>query len=197
MALRTSPAFPEQEIDTRTILIVDYEKDFREYHRDSLKCAGYTCFTAASAQAASELLAATDIDLAVVDIMMPKMDGLELFQEVKQKYPQTAVLFVSDENRMDIAVSHLREGALDYLMKPLDGPTLVNAVHEALLRHGEYLENSGHQQHLEELLVHQSKALENKVREVKTLNQIVADLPAGKAPSKKRSKSTRGPKKTS
>ncbi len=58
---------------------------------------------------------------------------------------------------------------------------MIEAVNEAMEKQSEYLENSEHQRHLEELLIHQSKALENKVREVRALNRMFLDLPEIKA----------------
>ena len=163
-------------IRDRKILVVDDEEDLRELHRENLEGAGFVCFTASSGQAALAVLAAEEIDLAVVDVMMPDMSGLDLFTEVKEKFPRTAVLFVSAEDRIDVAVSQIKGGALDYLVKPVDKAKLIEAVNEALEKQSEYLEKFGHQQHLEELLVHQSKALENKVREVRSLNRKFAEL---------------------
>ncbi len=82
---------------------------------------------------------------------------------------------------MDVAVSQVKGGALDYLVKPVKKAKLIEAVNEALEKQSEFLENSDHQQHLEELLMHQSKALENKVREVRALNKMFVELQGGGA----------------
>jgi|TARA_B100000809_G_C14751422_1_gene392293 hypothetical protein len=58
------------------------------------------------------------------------------------------------------------------------GTKLIEAVNDALENQGAYLENFGHQQHLEELLMHRSKSLENKIGELEVLNQKFAELPA-------------------
>ena len=167
----------EPGIRNRQILVVDDEKDLRELLQKNLEDAGFVCFTASSGRDALKLFAAEEIDLAVVDVMMPEMSGVDLFTRIKEEYPEVAVLFLSAENRMDVAISQIKGGALDYLVKPVEGTILIEAVNEALEKHGAYLENFGHQQHLEELLLHQSKALENKIQEVKALNQKVAEQP--------------------
>lgn len=164
-------------IENTQILVVDDENDLREFHRESLEGAGFVCFTACSGQVALEVFAAEQIDLAIIDVMMPEMAGLDLFAEVKEKYPRTAVLLMGAEERMDIAVSQIKGGALDYLIKPVDKAKLIDAVNEALEKQIEYLENLGDQQHLEELLVHQSKALENKIQEVKALSRMFGIMP--------------------
>lgn len=163
------------------ILVVDDESGLREIHQENLEDAGFICFTAANGQDALDLLAVEAIDLAVVDIIMPGMSGLELFQQMKERYPWIAVLFVTAVDQMDVAVSRVKGGALDYLVKPVSRAKLVGAVNEALERQSEYLENSGHQHHLEELLVHQSSALKNKVREVRALNRMFSELHGSRA----------------
>ena len=165
------------------ILVVDDEVGLTDLYQENLEDAGFICFTASSGLAALETLAAESIDLAVVDVTMPGMSGLELFQQIKEKYPWIAVLFVTAVDRMDVAVSQVKDGALDYLVKPVNKSGLIDAVNGALVKQSELLESSGHQQHLEELLVHQSKALENKVREVRALNRMFVELPEARAVS--------------
>ena len=162
------------------ILVVDDEKGLLEINQENLEEAGFICFTASSGREALELLASEAIDLAVIDVMMPEMSGLELFHRMKEKYPWIAVLFVTAVDRMDVAVLQVKEGALDYLVKPVDRVKLIDSVNNALEKQSEYLANSNHQQHLEELLLHQSKALENKVREVRALNRMFEALPEAK-----------------
>ena len=163
------------------ILVVDDEVGLLNLQQVYLEDAGFVCFTASSGQAALEVLACEAIDLAVIDVMMPGMSGLELFHEMKGKYPWTAVLFETAVNQMEVAVSQVIEGALDYLIKPVNRLKLIESVNKALERQSEYLESSSHQRHLEELLVHQSQALENKVREVQALNRMLVGLPEVKA----------------
>ena len=162
------------------ILVVDDESGLRDIHQENLEDAGFICFTAANGQAALDVLAVEAIDLAVVDIIMPGMSGLELFEQMKEQYPWIAVLFVTAVDQIDVAVSRVKRGAFDYLIKPVTRDKLIGAVGEALEKQREYLENSGHQQHLEELLVHQSNALKNKVREVRALNRMFLELHGGR-----------------
>lgn len=170
---------PESGIKNTQILVVDDDKELLELYREVLEEAGFACFTAPGGQAALAVLAAEEIDLAVVDVLMPKMSGLDLFTKVKENHPKVAVGLVSDDDRMDIAVAQIKGGALDYLVKPVDKSKLIYAVNQALEKQGAFLESCVHQQHLEELLVLQSKALENKIREVEALNQRFACQPEG------------------
>ena len=163
------------------ILVVDDESGLRDLHQENLEDAGFVCFTAENGQAALDVITVEAIDLAVIDIIMPGMSGLELFQRMKKQYPWIAVVFVTAVDQMDVAVSRVKGGALDYLVKPVSKTKLIGAVGEALEKQSIYLENHGHQQHLEELLVHQSKALENKVREVRALNRMFSEMHSTRA----------------
>ncbi len=163
------------------ILIVGDETDLVESLREDLEGAGLTCSIALSGQAALEAFAVQQIDLAIVDMTMLGMSGLGLFKEIKEKYPRTAVLLIGAEDRVDLAVSLIKDGAVHYLVKPVDRAKLINAAKDSLEEQCQNLENLGHQQHLEELLVHQSKALENKIMEVKALSGMFAELVVVKA----------------
>lgn len=131
--------------------------------------------------AALDVLAAEQIDLAVITLMVDEMPGIELFKEIREKYPRTAVLLVGVDDSVDVAVSLIKDGAVDYLVKPVDRTRLISAVNEALEKQRDHLENLGDQQHLEELLVHQSKALDNKIKEMKALSGMFAELVVVKA----------------
>jgi len=162
-------------------LVVDDESGLRDLHQENLEDAGFVCFTAENGQAALDVMTVEAIDLAVIDIIMPGMSGLELFQRMKKQYPWIAVVFVTAVDQMDVAVSRVKGGALDYLVKPVSKTKLIGAVGEALEKQSIYLENHGNQQHLEELLVHQSKALGNKVREVRALNRMFSEINSTRA----------------
>ncbi len=116
---------PEQGITKRQILVVDDEKDLQELLQENLEDAGFVCFTACSGRDALRVFAAEEIDLAVVDVMMPGMSGVDLFTRIKEEYPRVAVLFLSAENRMDVAISQIKGGAMDYLVKPVEGTKLI------------------------------------------------------------------------
>ena len=168
-------------IKSTHILIVGDETDFLESLREDLEGAGRVCSTAHGRQAALEALAVEQTDLAIVDMMMREMSGFGLFREIKEKYPRTAVLLIGAEDRVDLVVSLIKDGAIDYLVKPVDQAKLINSVKHGLEEQSQNIENLGHQQHLEELLVHQSKALENKIMEVKALSGMFAELVVVKA----------------
>ncbi len=107
------------------ILIVDDEKDIRESLGMILREEGYDAERADSAEKALDLLAAGDIDILLCDIRMPGMDGIELLRRTIAEYPQTAVIMMTAYAAVESAIEALRQGAIDYLIKPIDFDDLL------------------------------------------------------------------------
>ena len=155
------------------ILIVDDESGLRDLLEESLEEAGYICYTASSGDGALAVLAIEAIDLALVDIMMPGMSGLSLFQHLKKHYPEVAVVFVTAVGDLNVAVEHLKNGAYDYVVKPVTRKRLHSVVEEALDRRKVLVEEKEQRRRLEEQWALQAKALEARIREVAGLNRML------------------------
>ena len=112
------------------ILIVDDEEGIRELVRRRLEKQGYVCYTAPNGYEALEVLATEAVDLALVDVMMPSMTGLSLFQHVRESYPDVAVIFSTAVDDLSLAVEHIKKGAYDYVVKPVTQARLQRAVEE-------------------------------------------------------------------
>src|SRR5450830_924933 len=76
----------------------------------------------------------TDYDIVILDIMMPKMDGLEVLQEVKERHPDVDVIMMTGLSQIQAAVKAMKLGAFDYLSKPFDPDELKHVVDRALER---------------------------------------------------------------
>ena len=101
------------------ILIVDDEWGSRE----SLKAifqGSYQVTTAASAAEADEVLARQKIDLLLLDVIMPEMDGIAFLREAHARYPRLPVIMVSASNSVRSVVQAMQEGAFDFVTKPFD-----------------------------------------------------------------------------
>jgi len=102
------------------ILIVDDEKDFVEMFSLRLTRQGEKVSTAYSGQEALDLLEKTPIDVVILDIRMPGMDGIETLKKIKAAHPLVEVIMLTGHGSTETAVEGLKEGAFDYLMKPAD-----------------------------------------------------------------------------
>ena len=115
------------------ILIVDDEASIAEMIGLCLSKNGYECETAGDGLKASKMIESNHYDLALLDIMMPEIDGFELIEYMKQY--DIPVIFVTAKVAVDDRVKGLRLGAEDYLIKPFDLQELVARVETVLRRY--------------------------------------------------------------
>lgn len=104
--------------DKREILIVDDEPVVRRAIEKALRSKGITPRSASSGTEALSLLAGTRFDLVLLDIRMPDMDGMELLQIIRSRYPTTEVIMITGYPTIETAVDCIKLGATDYLVKP-------------------------------------------------------------------------------
>jgi len=102
------------------ILIVDDEKDFVEMFSLRLNRQGEKVSAAYSGQEALDLLEKTKIDVVILDIRMPGMDGIETLKKIKARHPLIEVILLTGHGSTETAVEGMKSGAFDYLMKPAD-----------------------------------------------------------------------------
>jgi len=102
------------------VLLVDDEKDFIEMLSLRLEEVGEKITVAYSGQEALDALEKDDIDVVILDIKMPGMDGIEVLREIKKKFPLVEVIMLTGHGSTETAVEGMKLGAFDYLMKPAD-----------------------------------------------------------------------------
>ncbi len=100
------------------ILILDDEEQFTEELFEFFQNSGFTAFEANTEKEARKVLASHDIDLLILDVRLPGVNGLDILKEVKIQYPSMEVIVVSAHGDMDTVIKALRLGAFDYLRKP-------------------------------------------------------------------------------
>ena len=155
------------------ILSVDDDKSIRDLIKVKLEKYGYKCHSVSGGEAAIELLKSVDVDIALLDIFMPVMTGLSLFQAIKELAPEVGVVFVTSVDDMDLAFSCFRNGALDYVMKSKIQYRLAPAVEHALERRAAILGKDRRLSQLENLLKVQAEVIDSKSREISALNQLI------------------------
>ena len=99
---------------------------------DLLQAYGHQCELAAGGEEALGLLSAGSIDLMLLDLNMPGIDGYQVMREVKERYPDTDVIVVSGETTFESATEALRCGAQDFLRKPYAPEELIRIVSNTL-----------------------------------------------------------------
>jgi two-component system, NtrC family, nitrogen regulation response regulator NtrX len=115
-----------------TILVIDDEPGIRTTVRDILEDEGHTVVVAEDAVVGLEAMDAQRPDLAVLDIWLPRMGGLDALAEMKRRRPEMEVLVVSGHGTIDMAVRALKLGAFDFIEKPLSMDRLLTAARNAL-----------------------------------------------------------------
>ena len=110
------------------MLIVDDDPDMAETLSDILNDMGYDVAIAENGYRAIEMTRQNKYDVALMDIMMPGINGVETFKEVKRISPQTRVVMMTAYSVEDLLREALKEGAYDVIHKPIDIDKLVSLL---------------------------------------------------------------------
>lgn len=117
---------------TFTVLVVEDDASLREALCDTLAIAGYQTVTGTNGEEALHVLANEPVDLAISDIQMARMDGIKFLNRTKSAYPDLPVMLMTAYGTIQQAVDAMRDGALDYLVKPFEPEVLVSKVSQFL-----------------------------------------------------------------
>jgi DNA-binding NtrC family response regulator len=132
------------------ILIVDDEKEFVEALSERLTMRDYDVSTAFSGEDAISKVKGHVYDVVILDVSMPGLGGVETLQEIKKIKPLTEVIMLTGHATVDTAISGLKLGAREYLLKPCDTQELIDKIDQA------------HKKKTEQ----QDRAWEEKVKEI-------------------------------
>lgn len=116
-----------------TVLVVEDDAAIRRGLSDALRFSNYTVFEAADGRDGLDMALSIDCDIILLDIMMPRMDGLEMLAELRKARSNVPVIFLTARGEETDRVQGLRLGADDYVVKPFGVDELVARV-EAVLR---------------------------------------------------------------
>lgn len=117
-----------------TLLVVDDEPSIRELLSASLRFAGFKVLAAADGHEALDHQAAARIDLAVLDIMLPDMDGFEVLRRLRERDPELPVLFLTARDDIKDKIQGLTVGGDDYITKPFSLEEVVARIRAVLRR---------------------------------------------------------------
>ncbi|HPA72387.1 MAG TPA: sigma-54 dependent transcriptional regulator, partial [Spirochaetota bacterium] len=114
------------------ILIVDDEKNIIKTVSAILQDEDHIVYSAGSGEEALAFLRKNDVDLIILDVWLPDIDGVEILERVKKTSPEVAVLMISGHGSIDMAVKATKMGAFDFLEKPPSMERIITAVNNAL-----------------------------------------------------------------
>jgi PAS domain S-box-containing protein len=117
-----------------TILIVEDDPGFTSYLKRLLRRKDLNLIAANSGRLAIQCLNENTVDLVLQDIGLPDIDGYQVMDHIRRKFPETTVIVMTGEVTVESAVKALRKGAYDYLRKPFESTELLNTVNNALDR---------------------------------------------------------------
>ncbi|MEO7817907.1 MAG: response regulator, partial [Actinomycetota bacterium] len=137
------------KLDELSVLIVEDEEQVRAMLKRLLDRAGHETWEASNCAEAAEAMEAHDFALALVDVNLPGMSGLELTKQIVASHPNTAVIMVTGIGDPVVAASALNSGAYGYLVKPFKSSAFTIERTNALIRRRLEMENRAHMANLE------------------------------------------------
>ncbi|KWU57390.1 PhoB family transcriptional regulator [Bacillus mycoides] len=128
-------------MEKNSILIVDDDRDIIRFVNENLKQEGFTVFSADNGEEALEVLNNNDVQLAILDVMMPQMDGIELCRRIREKY-SLPIMFLSAKSSDVDKVVGFSTGADDYIVKPFSTIEFIARVKAQLRRYTYFNQNA-------------------------------------------------------
>jgi DNA-binding NtrC family response regulator len=135
----------------RTILVADDEKNIRLGLQIALEDEGYKVLVASDGQEAWNTITTHNINMLVTDLKMPKMGGNELLKKISSSYPTMPVVILTGHGTIESAVEAMRNGAVDFMTKPLNLDRLFMLIKRAFSHLDLYDQNTQLKKELEEL----------------------------------------------
>ena len=130
------------------ILVIDDERSIRNSMKDILQYEGHEVVLAENGMERLVSVKSEKPDIVFCDIKMPKMEGIEVLERIKEFSADTPVIMISGHGTIDTAIEAIRKGAYDFIEKPLDLNRILITIKNATDKH---------------LLIHETKTLKNKV----------------------------------
>ena len=158
------------------VLIVEYDKEIREGVEIYLKSQGYVVFQAADGVEGLEVIEKEEIHLAIVDVMMPRMDGIQMTVKLREKY-DFPVIFLSAKSEEVAKIMGLNMGADDYVTKPFTPLELLARVNSQFRRYRRFMEKLGDKEKTQNIHVIGGLELDEDRVEVRVDGELVKVTP--------------------
>jgi DNA-binding response OmpR family regulator len=154
---------------TGRVLVIDDEAVLRRTLARILQGADHEVTTAGSAQEGLAILSQQSFDLVYLDIRLPDMNGLEVLKTIHSRYPDTPVILFTAQPELNTAIQAVRDGAADYLLKPLQPQTLIDRTQTILARRDK--------ERRKRLIQSQIEALQSELKSLESGEEIAAAPP--------------------
>ena len=120
--------------ETAKILIVDDEEVVRHSHLRSLAGTGCTTRVAEDGKTALDVMEQNPIDVVLLDLRMPDIDGMDVLKTIKDRWPDCEVVVITGYPSIETAKQAVRLGAFDYLTKPVGPDQVIKAANDAIMQ---------------------------------------------------------------
>ena len=118
-------------MDGFKVLLVDDESEFLDTLVKRIKKRNVNAHGVASGEEALAFLTQQPMDVVVLDVRMPGMDGIQALREIKQRYPLIEVIILTGHASLEVAIEGMELGAFDYMMKPIEIDELLYKLQDA------------------------------------------------------------------
>ena len=121
-------------MDAFRVLIVDDESDFLDTLMKRMRKREVDVTGAGSGREALDVLSRDQVDVVLLDVKMPGMDGIQVLREIKRLHPLVEVVMLTGHANIEVAIEGMESGAFDYLIKPMDIDDLLYKLQDAYRR---------------------------------------------------------------
>jgi DNA-binding NtrC family response regulator len=118
-------------MDVFNVLLVDDETEFLDTLVKRIKKRNVNAYGVGSGEDALAFLNQNPVDVVVLDVRMPGMDGIQALRQIKQQYPLVEVIMLTGHASLEVAIEGMELGAFDYMMKPIDIDELLYKLQDA------------------------------------------------------------------
>jgi putative nucleotidyltransferase with HDIG domain len=169
----------EGELRKKLVLIVDHEPSICSMLDHKLTSSGFACATCTCGKTALEKLERDAIALVLSDLRMPGMSGMDLLDHVRRRSPHTKFMMFTEQEDMGTGIEAMRQGAADYLVKPLQLASLVAGVERAMEMRRLELEVENYRQNPSRLLQSRTRQMQLALKRVElTCDEMLQALGA-------------------
>ncbi|GAA0182800.1 nitrogen fixation sigma-54 dependent transcriptional regulator GnfM [Clostridium sediminicola] len=160
----------------KKILVSDDEVNILKVIREELESEGYEVDLAYDGEDANKKIRKNKYDVAILDIRMPKKDGIQVLKEMRSISPETIVIIMTAFGTIENAIEAIKIGAYDYLTKPFDSNELINKIQQALKIKEKRSYNVDTSEEKKVVLIGKSKEIErikSKIEKIKDLQTTI------------------------